>query len=111
MTTTQSIFDDRNLQVAQIIRSQIAVSTFMTLGASDLMRDGADFTFKARIIPTGKRAPRVMRVAVHLNGWDLYDVTVGYMKPRTFEWVQHAEARDLDAKQMNRYLFSLDREG
>lgn len=110
-TTNRPVDQSRDAYVAQTIRSQIAVSTFMTLGASDLMRDGADFTFRARIIPTGKQAPRVMRVTVHLNGMDLYDVKVIFTPSKWADPVTHFERTDVYAKDLNRVLFALDREG
>lgn len=100
--------------IAQTIRGQIAVGTFMTLGASDLMyqSDPPGLTFKARIVPKGQTGPRVMRVTVALNPLDLYDIVVVYPKKGKFTtMVTHYEASNVYAEDLNRILFDLDREG
>jgi hypothetical protein len=111
MSTDTQRDTDRDIQIAQTIRSQIAIPTFMTLGASDLMRSGADFTFKARIIPKGYSSARVMRVTVHLNPLDLYDITVVWSKTKFSEILTHFEDHNVYADQLNRILFALDCEG
>lgn len=110
MTTTQQDAS-RNTEIARTIHSQIAIMTFATLGASNLHHEGADFVFNARIIPTGMSGARVMQVRVHLNGADLYDITVGYLRGRNLQWTEHYSATDVYAEDLNRVLFALDRMG
>jgi hypothetical protein len=100
-------------QIANTIRDQIAVPTFMTLGASDLayQSDPPGFTFKARIAPKGFSRPRVMRVTVTLNALDLYDIEVIWFRQKYGPVETHFEASNVYADQLNRILFSLDKEG
>lgn len=101
-------------QIASTIRSQIAVPTFWTLGATDLgyMTTEAGnpaLVFVARIIPTGKQAPRKMFVTVEYLPSDLYGVTVHYINRG--ERITHFEQTDVYAEDLNGMLFRLDREG
>ena len=102
-------------QITSVIRSQIAVPTFWTLGATDLgyMTTEAGnpaFVFIARIIPTGKQAPRKMSVAVEYLPSDLYKVTVHYLN-RGGDRIAHFEQSEVYAEDLNGILFRLDREG
>lgn len=103
-------------QIADTIRSQISVGTFMALGASHLGYTTTDagnpaFCFIGRIIPAGQRAPRRMSVVVeYLPGVDLYDITVWYLT-RTRDTVTHYAASKVHAQDLSSILFALDREG
>lgn len=99
-------------QVAEIIRQQIGTGVLMSLGATDLMRDGENtLTFRARILDSGKKRVRIMRVNVTLDPSDTYSITVGYSKTspsRGPEWIQHFSASDVYNSDLARVLLSLD---
>src|SRR5215212_8706044 len=96
MTTTTKHADE----VAATIRQQITPGVLMSLGAHELAWTVDRFgnpglTFKARIIPNKQSRVRIMRVTVTLTAADTYDIEVGYLKSRTFEWVSHYETTNI----------------
>lgn len=105
-----------NTQVPEIIRQQITVGVFMSLGATDLMADrvhvkAPDYdtlTFRARILDE-QHNKRVMRVRVTLDPSDTYSIKVTYAKrgdPLTM--VTHYEAEDIYNDQLASTLLALD---
>jgi hypothetical protein len=98
-------------QVAQTIRQQLETGVLWSLGATDIMRDGAALTFRARIAPKGFSRPRIMRVTITLTPADLYHVKVIWQRSKFADIETHAEIDDLDVSQLNRWLLSLDCEG
>jgi hypothetical protein len=94
--------------IATETRRQIEIGVLMSLGAHDIMRDGAALTFKARIAPKGFTKPRIMRVTITLTPFDLYHVKVIWQRTKFADIETHAEMDHLDTRQLNRYLLSLD---
>jgi hypothetical protein len=110
-----SYTQEESQRIATVIRSQIGIGTFMTLGAHNLgyMTTEAGnpaFVFTALIIPTGQQAPRKMIVSVEYQPSDLYGISVYYID-RHGERKTHFELDDVYAEDLNGILFKLDREG
>lgn len=103
--------------VPDIIRQQITVGVFMSLGATDLMADRVHtkapgpydtLTFRARILDP-KHNKRVMRVRVTLDPSDTYSIKVTYAKRGDpFTMVTHYEAEDIYNDQLAETLLRLD---
>jgi hypothetical protein len=114
MSSTTRYSKDEATEIAATIHRQIAVATFMTLGASNLgyltSAEHPTFCFVARIIPTGKSAPRKMSVNIEYLPSDLYRVTVWYLD-RQVHTITHYEASEVHVEALNSVLFALDREG
>ena len=112
--------EDRK-SVAEIIRSQIQLGIFMTLGASDLghtastgSRDYemAGLAFTARILPfnkSGERSAmaRKMSVKILLNAGDLYDIEVREIASGKI----HYSTQNVVVFDLNRTLLALDYDG
>ena len=111
MTTTTYTANE----IADIIRSQIGIGVLWSLGARDFtyLPEGG-LAFYATILPfntQGKRlrSPRIMRVVVTLNGADLYDISVSYL--RDWEHTVHYEAHNVYSDQLPTLMLALDSDG
>lgn len=103
-------------QIPDIIRQQIGVGVFMSLGASDLTAErvhewteGYDtLAFNARILDKSHRK-RVMQVKVTLDPSDTYSIKVTHPKRGSkFETEVHYEADDVYNDQLATILLALD---
>jgi hypothetical protein len=110
-TTETTVTPDEAQRVALTIKQQITLGVWMSLGAHEpgfIREQRGGLTFKARLIVPGQTRVRIMRVTIVLTGRDTYDIEVGYMKARTFEWVTRFEATDVYADSLARTLLALD---
>jgi hypothetical protein len=101
--------NERNAQIAGVIRSQIGTGVLMSLGATDLMFDGPALTFRARIL-NARKVKRIMRVTVRLEPSDTYSIRVGYSASRAagYAWIEHYSADNVYADMLPSLLLALD---
>jgi len=82
------------------IKRQLGVATLMGMGAHNLAYYRDALTFDARIVKPGTRQVRIMRVTITLTPFDLYDMSIGFLNKRTFEWESLEDAKDIYAETM-----------
>lgn len=115
MSTQQA---ERYQQVAATIKQQIGPMTLARVGASGFYytsQESGGLVFDARLQRRGGSQVRLMRVAVALNGRDLYDVRVTHTRggrgAHRYDLVEHYQASDVDAENLSGVIAGLDRDG
>jgi hypothetical protein len=112
MTSVTRTREESNA-ITQTIRAQIGVGTFMSLGAGDLtiLPEGLRFTARIKSFNSAglRGAVRRMFVDVTLNGLDLYDVRVTWIKG--LDIVDHYVKTDVPVESLSRILLALDYDG
>lgn len=96
--TTGFVAEDR---VAQTILDQIGVPALMGLGAHKIVRYLDAVVFQAKIAKPGQARARLMTVKIELDGGtDLYNLSVGMLEKRTFDWYSLYDLKGIDAETM-----------
>lgn len=85
-----------------VLWSQIALATKMRLGieTDSIYRSADSLMF-------GIAGRKRRRFKVRLNGRDLYDITLGHLNRKTFDWVEDGRASDVDVTELNAALLRL----
>jgi hypothetical protein len=83
--------------------AQIGQGALMNLGARDYIHDDKNGYLHFRIGP----GHIVRKAIIVLNALDLYDVEIGHMNRRTYEWIPDATATDIDAAQLAETLLRM----
>lgn len=85
-----------------VLWSQITLATKMRLGVEtdSICRSEDSLSF-------GIAGRKRQRFRIRLNGRDLYDITLGHLDRRTFDWVEDGQAVDVDVTELNAALLRL----
>lgn len=104
MTTTAPTFAPSGFtaedRVAQNILDQLGVMTLMGVGAHEITRYLDAVTFYAKIAKPGQSRARKMMVKITLKSTDLYDLNIGFLDRKTFDWFSLEDHQGLYADQM-----------
>jgi hypothetical protein len=82
--------------------AQITLATKMRLGTGtgSIYRSDDSLMF-------GIAGRKRQRFKIRLNGPDLYDITLGHLNRRTFDWTEDGQATDVDVTELNAALLRL----
>ena len=50
---------------------------------------------------------RKRRLVIKLNKWDLYDIEIGHVHPRTLDWIPEAQTRDIYGDELDQNIRDL----
>lgn len=97
-TTTRMPIDHKQLN------EQIGIMGYAEMGAHKFTRYTDALDFQARILLPGTQRTRIVKVRITLAPSDTYNIEIGYLDKKTFDWVRVLDYTDIYADQLREIL-------